>query len=236
MLLIVTVAALWTSLWIHSGCEQRRKVQSLANMGGEVSYRRPPTRVSCWRRGVAQWLGEDFVYDVCTVDFRSEVTPAAIEIVKQFRYVDTLRLHSDCPNSRALEQIALLPNLTSLSIIGCKVSDSGFSHLEDMGNLQRLELCDTMFSDSDMSVFNGLANLVILNISGTCITDAGLRHLNGLANLETLNLAHTEVTDAGLEHLKGLTRLQRLNVEHTKVTDVGVTKLQRILPMCEITR
>ncbi len=118
------------------------------------------------------------------------------------------------------------PQLRSLNLLLCGVTDEGLENIEGLTQLQQLVLRGTQVTDAGLVHLKGLTLLHTLDIYGLKVTDAGLEHLKGLTQLQMLVISDKEVTDAGLEHLKGFTKLKYLGLYNTQVTDSGLEKLQ----------
>lgn len=89
-------------------------------------------------------------------------------------------------------------------------------------------------TNDDLVYLKGFPTLKVLYLDGSAVTDQGLKHLQHLDTLESLSLGHTQVTDAGLVYLYTLRNLRFVSLARTNTTDVGVSKLQRVLPNCQV--
>ncbi|WP_166824620.1 leucine-rich repeat domain-containing protein [Thalassoroseus pseudoceratinae] len=134
-----------------------------------------------------------------------------LPIISDFRRLDVLMINNTAMTSSNLRQIAVYqPELRTLGLSLCWVSDNTLS---EIGRLQRLTQ---------------------LNLSRDHITDTGLSHISKLENLEILGLSSTEITDEGLWHLRTLKNLRELDVSNTLVTDEGVERLRAEIPGLEV--
>ena len=73
-----------------------------------------------------------------------------------------------------------MTNLTSLSLSGTQVTDSGLSNLKGLTKLSRLSLGKTQVTDAGLVHLKGLTNLTWLDLEGTRVSDAGLAQLTVL--------------------------------------------------------
>ncbi len=131
----------------------------------------------------------------------------------------------------ALDQIAELEQLHTLTVSETTVTDRGLKALAGLVHLQILNLSNTAVSNEGLKHLAGLKELRKLGLTRTRVTDAGLKHLAGLTRLQVLNLLETKVSGAGLKHLTGLTQLRSLNLGETKVTDVGLNGLAALVQL-----
>jgi hypothetical protein len=174
-----------------SGCSKPEKDVALARIkavGGTISY--------------------DAQGRVISVDLSdSWATDEEVAAIRYLPYVETI----NCTNARritgsTLHQLAALPKLNTLYLVGTQLDDAGLAQLQHA------------------------TSLTTLNLDSTRITDAGMRTLDNLDNLQTLVLGHTAVTDRGLVQLRDLRQLSTLNLRDTKTTPDGVKGLRRMLP------
>ncbi len=122
--------------------------------------------------------------------------------------------------------LAGLPELTSLSISGCALSDSDLTYISGLSNLNSLHIADNQLTTLDP--LNTLENLEYLNVSGNAIASSStlsqfpklrylfiaknhLRELDGLSelpDLDVLDLSNNFISDlAPLKNLKALSEL-----------------------------
>jgi hypothetical protein len=162
-----------------------------------------------------------------------------------------------------LSRLALLRQLSALSVMGTQISDDGLSHLAGISSLQELNVAGTQINGSGFRHLSGLGKLSTL-LCGGCvqITDGSLVHLKSLPQLTILGLIDTGITDAGLltigqiptlkelkvsgigfqmnvsdkglRYLSGLKQLEKLSVRKTKVTKQGIASFQKTVPTCTV--
>lgn len=112
-----------------------------------------------------------------------------------------------------ISSLALLPNLTTISLSHTAVDD--VTALSTLINLTDLHLYNTPVSD--VSAVKTLKNLTSLNLSSTLVSDVG--PLAGLTNLTTLTLFNTPIKDVSA--LAALENLTSLDLSYTAVRDVS---------------
>jgi hypothetical protein len=135
-----------------------------------------------------------------------------------------------------LVHLADLTKLRAEYLDHAPVTDAGLVHLAGLKKLERLGLNDTQVSDAGLVHLADLTALQALSLDFTHVTDAGLIHLSRLSELDSLTLIKTQITDTGLPHLARLTKLRELYLAGCPVTDQGVSDLKKTLPNLEIIR
>lgn len=76
--------------------------------------------------------------------------------------------------------------------------------------------------------------LTSLHLSESSVNADGLAHLSGLRKLKTLNLFGTEIGDDAMDQLAQIRSLRKVHLNNSQVSVDGVTKLQSLLPRCEV--
>jgi serine/threonine protein kinase/Leucine-rich repeat (LRR) protein len=149
--------------------------------------------------------------------------------------VSSITLNGTGAERSELERLYLLPNLASLTIKNCGLTDAGplstlktltfldltenlakdAKPLAGLGNLTELRLGHNQFED--ISALSGLKNLKALELYSNKVRDAN--PLSGLSNLERLQLEGNEISDA--KPLAGLSNLRSLNLAFNRLTGIG---------------
>lgn len=140
---------------------------------------------------------------------RPHLTGAGIGELKACSKLGVIIWQDGSPSSTAVEELAQLPKLDSLSFIAITCTD------QHMMALAKLKVRD-------------------LHIHASKVDDGMLRHLATMEKLETLGIIHNPITDQGLSELKQIKTLKTLDIRGTKVTATGVADLQQALPNCKI--
>lgn len=143
-----------------------------------------------------------------------------------------------------LSPIAILQNLTSLSITDIPLGDTRI--LENLTKLERLMLNGTKVSNLDfLSNFLELTRIGITNeqvndlrilstlpkLTSVCAND--LRLLTHLTHLEEINVGGTKIND--LEPLTAFTVLERLHINRTELIDISPIANQQNLVFIDAT-
>lgn len=129
-----------------------------------------------------------------------------------------------------LSRFTSLPSLEEVNFDSCPVGDWAIAHLADnnvVPNLTSLNLADCDLTDSGMMHLPKFQKLKHLSLFYCNISNHGLRHLSNMMSLETLNLDSRDISDDGLYHLRNL-NLKCLDVFSARVTDIGCVHLKRI--------
>ena len=149
--------------------------------------------------------------------------------------IGLITVGSQIDDSGLLQIVTDHPNLQTLELAACQITDHGIAHFSNLTHLRRLVLTSCKHLTS-----TGFAHLVQVKdvehliLKYTAVSDADLMEFAKLPSLKTLELTRTSITDAGLAHLHSLHSLEVLNVQGTEVTPDGVAQLQAKLPDCSI--
>ena len=96
-----------------------------------------------------------------------------------------------------------MPRLEWLDLKGNEgITDVGLSQLAALPELQGLVLVGTAISDGGLKELRKFPKLEVLKLSDTRVTDAGLGYLKGLRHLKYVSLPATQVTEQGVEQLR----------------------------------
>ncbi|MEI8383752.1 MAG: hypothetical protein WCJ09_26800 [Planctomycetota bacterium] len=100
-------------------------------------------------------------------------------------------------------------------------------------NLTHLTVWNFATSESAMKEISSLQHLKHLGLHGN-ITDAELRELTSSTSIQNLDINSRLVTDEGLQSLANLHTLNELHMRSSRVTLHGKVKLQEALPQCDL--
>ncbi len=115
---------------------------------------------------------------------------------------------SSCPVAD-LRPLAELPSLAQLSLQDCpRVEDAALQALARLPRLASLSLAHTRVTDAGCRPLGELPSLTNLNLSGTEVGEAGLRCLASLSRLAALDVRRTRVAWDDLTLLQGLPLLR----------------------------
>lgn len=239
--LVASVPLGWVARRFRQVRKQREAVQEIARHGG--------TAMQCHLLGpsddgdaycpnwLRQLLDDDFFTSINYVSLSGpSVTDREIDVLQALPEMRSLTL-TDCGvTDEGLSRLKSSASLESLSVEGSGISDRGLIHVVVLPHLEYLSLSNTPVTDVGLAKLRRLSRLQLLRVDGTKVTDDGLVHLKAFRHLETLSLDNTQITDAGLAHLRELPALRDLYLENTRVTDEGVAELQRTLKVLRINR
>jgi hypothetical protein len=119
----------------------------------------------------------------------------------------------------ALEELASLDNLKSLSLEGCSAraeQDSRESHLLEhlpvLPRLQAIDLNGSRGRDQDLPALAALPKLRSLGLEETSVTADGVAHLASLPSLEELEIDERIILEPTIRSLRELRKLRRLHI------------------------
>jgi ankyrin repeat protein len=142
---------------------------------------------------------------ITAVDGHGIMTDAMLARVADLEHVTALYLGgSRTVTDEGLRQLARMPQLQTLDLSGCQVTDRGLDVLRHLPHLRQFQL--TWRRD---------------------VTDAGVAHLGGCDELESVDLMGTDTGDGAIRALAGKARLRRLR-SGRRVTNAGVALLHEI--------
>lgn len=140
----------------------------------------------------------------------------------------TLHLVGGRVDEAWLKVIGDFEHLTVLSLEGCKLTPEAMAELGKLTRLRTLSLRSTAVTDEQFKSVANLTQLQAIDLVGTKITVAGLVHLKSLVELECLNLSRIPVTDESAKNLSVLTKLRFLNLSNNRLTDQGLSHLSNL--------
>jgi hypothetical protein len=157
--------------------------------------------------GASPREGEDNIPSVMLAVDQGKKFPALPDAGVPF----VLRLHDKGVKNEAMKEVAKLPNLIGVVLIGTGVTDDG---VKELAGHKKLKYLGVLLSDPP----GGIPMARQRSGTDTPLTDATLGHLAACPQLEGLDLADCAITDAGLKKIAGLKELQYLNLKSTQVT------------------
>ena len=122
--------------------------------------------------------------------------------------------------------------ITSVTILGAKISDADLRRLGQLTQLKSLHCTGSAFPAQSLQHIATLRKLETLGLAGTSITDQSLKPLGQLVGLRFLYLGNTQITDPGLCHLGPLRQLRQLYLNHTRISNAGLTNISRLAHTC----
>lgn len=132
---------------------------------------------------------------------------------------------NDQVTDAAMEAIAGLRSLETLTLNSTAVTDAGISSLAGHSSLQRVSLLRTAVTDAALESLGQISGLRSLSLSSTHISGSGFAHLGGLEALEEIDAQHLQLTDSSIELLADIPSLQRLYLWDNSLTDAATSSL-----------
>jgi hypothetical protein len=128
-----------------------------------------------------------------------------------------------------LARVADLEHVTSLHLGGSRaLTDEGLRHLARMPQLQTLDLSGCQVSDRGLEVLRQLPHLRRFQVCWRReVTDAGAANLAACDALESVDLMGTLTGDGAIRALAGKSRLRRFK-SGREVTDAGIALLHQV--------
>ncbi|QDU36603.1 Serine/threonine-protein kinase PrkC [Maioricimonas rarisocia] len=119
-------------------------------------------------------------------------------------------------NSEWLRAMQRLPHLRTLRLIGCVNSDDQIRELAILQQLTSLSVAfNQQVTDEVLIPVGQLSNLEFLEINVAPFTDACIPYLRDLHKVNEINVAVTQITNAGLEQLlRDHPRLENVTIGH----------------------
>ena len=108
-----------------------------------------------------------------------------------------------------------LPNLTSLSIFNCRVTDISALSTMDLPKLERLILKDNNIQD--VTALEGIKSLRKINLENNNISDIG--PLKNLDSLTSLNLSRNNIVNAQFQRLP---KLKNLELHRNHINEINI--------------
>jgi len=141
----------------------------------------------------------------------------------------------DQVSDASLALLKHLPELKTVYVSDCKVTDAGLAHLRRLTGIQELRLAALDgVTDAGLEHLAGLPNLASLDLSTLeQLTEAGLRHLGALPRLRSLHLAGPVITDEGVAHLVRLRHLETVRFS-ARLTAAGLARLRDLPKLKEL--
>ena len=190
----------------------------------------------------------DAPFRITGLDLYSDSDNLSIDSVFEIDTLETLSLTG--LQNVDMQRCSKLSKLTSLTLLGCNVTDSDLRHLTSLAELSSLTVSDCEISDDGLAYIASCPNLSYLDVARTSITGKGVELLKVLPNLSYLDLSETSVGGPDLEHLppnlntlylswcdiddtdaaslQNLKLLEVLDVQETQLTDKGVVALSSL--------
>ena len=120
--------------------------------------------------------------------------------------------------NETLQHLTRLPNLESVSFLGCsKLNDSSLVELGKLHALRELSLVDMPISDKGLAELKALKQLQALTLTRNRLNGSGLGSLAGLQHLTSLALDFNRLNPSAFPQLAELKSLQNLSLNGVSV-------------------
>lgn len=139
----------------------------------------------------------------------STIVDKDIQTISKLQQLRVLNLNW-CYKFSNIQYIFTLPNLTSLSLNDCKLTDSDFKGIGQLSSLTHLSLGWCNVADETAMEISSLHNLTYLDMSATWITDQGMSHIS---KLTLLDVSSCGITILGVKHISCVPNLQFLAIQ-----------------------
>jgi internalin A len=213
LFLVSTAVIIPIALLSGGASRQRRAVEMVHRLGGEVAYHHQRTGTGVfdgfysgaepaapvWLR---QLLGDDYFVTAAQIwiDRSSESTKLKrddLTLLTGLSHLERLQITCAPLQDEDLEQIGKLSRLEELELDGSRISDEGLSHLTRLTRLKKLSLG---------------ADLEDTPTGAPRVTDAGMRYLQGFKELQSLFLENSQLTEDAITQLAALQDIESLSV------------------------
>ncbi|MCC7528263.1 MAG: protein kinase [Candidatus Melainabacteria bacterium] len=134
---------------------------------------------------------------------RTLVSPAALMKFPQLKNLNTLDLGFIPGACSVLAEMNHSPNLKSLHIHNCALTNENLAEIAKFPNLTKLSIDkNSKINDAGISTLKAVPGLRYLSVVGTGSTEKSLPVFAGLSKLETLIISRTEWSANGIEMLR----------------------------------
>lgn len=171
-------------------------------------------------------------------------------LISNAQQLEKLNILGNNITGTALEYVAELKYLKSLSANYSPDTFEGYNHLRSLENLDSLFLDISEEDNRNLKVISNFQGLKNLNLTGQKINGEGLANvgslkllkflnlvvneelnkdlgcLSNLKNLKGLSISSCELNDKGLENLAPLNQIDNLNLQWTQITNEGLRHLK----------
>ncbi|MEC8557979.1 MAG: hypothetical protein VXZ82_23480 [Planctomycetota bacterium] len=151
-------------------------------------------------------------------------TDKGLEALSRLPNLRSLSLGSPFYTAKGIRTLGSLKSLESLYLDRLPVA-SAMQDIASLKGLKTLSLRGTGIGDKELLLLAGLTDLEVLQVDSTLVGDSGMQAAQEWKNLRELTAQRTLLSDAGLEHLAECEQLERLEISGSASTLPGVIKL-----------
>ena len=136
-------------------------------------------------------------------------------------------------SARMCRRLAGLKSLENLRITEGPVDSRALDEIGQLQNLSRLSL-DHIESNLDLSQFRKLYRLTELNVHPSELTADALENISSCSQLTELSIFDCKIDKAAIRHLGKLTSLTKLNLTLTNLADAHLVELGNLAELREL--
>ncbi len=155
----------------------------------------------------------------------SRVTLAGFKALHKFPLVKELRVSLTEIGPDKMAEICSLPQLESLSMVRCNLTDAMMAPLSKLATLRQLNVGLNPITDAGLASINRLVEVQVISIEGTQVNGSGLLKARYLGGLRELNANHSQFAGPGYLALKSAPNLEKLDVAETNASDLFLPTL-----------
>lgn len=199
------------------------------NSGSAAS--RAAAALSAVPDGLRQYVESNADGSVLEADLRkAEVTSELLQQLSGLAQLRTVNLAGTGFSDELAKVLATaVPQLTSIDVRSCPLSDAALTEIAKCSGLRVLRLSGkenrTTVSDDGLAALAPLKSLKVIALDDLWIGKAGLDHLSALGSLEEVYLSATIVDDEAVAVLQKFPRLRKLRLARTNITDAALASL-----------
>jgi Leucine-rich repeat (LRR) protein len=160
---------------------------------------------------------------------QSGCTDNDLKLVASLPELVTIDLYQCHISDEGLSALTGLRKLRSLHIDENDVKGPGFKHLGALTSLEDLsyspERGRTLTITSHIHHLTALKYLKTLALRFCTVGADGLKPIGQMTNLESLDFLEAEINSPALEHLKGLTKLRKLDLGGNRISDADMVHI-----------
>ena len=170
---------------------------------------------------------------------KAEVTAELLQQLGGLKLLRTVNLAGTAFSDEFAKVLAIaVPQLTSLDVRSCPLSDAALTEIAKCSGLRVLRLSGkenrTTVSDDGLAALSPLKSLKVIALDDLWIGKAGLEHLSALGTLEEVYLSATIVDDEAVAVLQKFPRLRKLRLARTNITDAALASLAKCAQLEEL--
>jgi hypothetical protein len=163
-----------------------------------------------------------------SLDSRSNTEDIDLPLLRTSPNLQSLVL-KDCKLSEPLiDAIAKMHQLKVLSVNNTDMNDVWLRRVLAECQPKRLELHSCPITDDGLKCLKAQKSLENLNVSRCEISDTALEYIATAPKLRSLDLAYTPIDDRGIEYLTELKHLSIIGLSNTKITEASFPALAKI--------